>query len=200
MKLWKICRAINNEKRLELLCAIARSPDKSLNVVEAGDFVGLGKAAASQYLRQLAEAGFVSVERSGRFAVCSLASSSATVASLLAALAESFPSARSKKKDWHGRLLRVVNGLSHHVRTRIVRRIVSNGGAGFADLEKTCSLAPATLRRQLGVLIDAGLVSPCEDETGNRCYAIADGLCPVASALLAMAANECSQFANCEHS
>ena len=94
----------------------------------------------------------------------------------------------------------IVNGLSHHVRTRIVRRIAGNGSAGFADLEKSCNLAPATLRRQLGVLINAGLVSPSEDETGNRRYAIADGLCPVASALLTMVANESSQFANYERS
>ena len=65
MELWKMCRAVNNANRLAMLREIARSPGRGLNVLQAGDFVGLGKAAASQYLRQLSEAGFLMVERSG---------------------------------------------------------------------------------------------------------------------------------------
>ena len=71
MELWKTCRAINNEIRLAMLREIARSPNRELNVLQAGDFVGLKKAAASQYLKQLAEAGFLTVERTGKFVVCS---------------------------------------------------------------------------------------------------------------------------------
>ena len=55
MELWKTCRAVNNAIRLAMLREIARSPSRGLNVLQAGDFVGLGKAAASQYLKQLSE-------------------------------------------------------------------------------------------------------------------------------------------------
>ena len=48
MEAWKICRALNNKIRLELLWRIANSPEHELNVLQAGDFVGLGKAASSQ--------------------------------------------------------------------------------------------------------------------------------------------------------
>ena len=43
MELWKTCRAINNEIRLAMLREIARSPNRELNVLQAGDFVGAAR-------------------------------------------------------------------------------------------------------------------------------------------------------------
>ena len=92
MQLWKTCRAVNNEIRLAMLREIARSPNRELNVLQAGDFVGLKKAAASQYLKQLAEAGFLTVERTGKFVVCSGKPQDGTAASRIAkALEAAFP-------------------------------------------------------------------------------------------------------------
>ena len=167
MELWKTCRAINNEIRLALLREIARSPNCELNVLQAGDFVGLKKAAASQYLKQLADAGFLTVERTGKFVVCSGKPQDGTAASRIAkALEAAFPA--KARPDWQASLLTAINAFAHHVRLRIVRAVAAAGHVGFEDLAKTTGLPPATLRRQLGVLIEAGVVAAGEDGQVRR--------------------------------
>ncbi len=191
MVLWKICRAINNEKRLELLREIALSPRKGLNVVQAGGFVGLRKAAASQYLRHLAEAGFLSVERSGKYVVCYSACEDESPSPLNAALSRLFKK-NAKKKGWCADVMKTVNAFAHYVRPRIVYHIAKAGSVGFADLAKSCRLAPATLRRQLAILIDAGVVLPGEDHKGHRLYAIAHPQSDIVSALVSLSRNCCT--------
>ena len=190
MQLWKTCRAINNEIRLAMLREIARSPNRELNVLQAGDFVGLKKAAASQYLKQLAEAGFLSVERTGKFVVCSGKPQDGTAASRIAkALEAAFPG--RARPGWQASLLTAINAFAHHVRLRIVRAVAAAAGhVGFEDLAKTTGLPPATLRRQLGVLIEAGVVAAGEDGDGLRDYSLARSDVPLVRVLLDLAQNE----------
>ena len=177
MELWKTCRAINNEIRLAMLREIARSPNRELNVLQAGDFVGLKKAAASQYLKQLAEAGFLTVERTGKFVVCSGKPQDGTAASRIAkALVEAFPA--KARPGWQASLLTAINAFAHHVRLRIVRAVAAAGHVG------------ATLRRQLGVLIEAGVVAAGEDGDGLRDYSLARSDVPLVRVLLDLAQNE----------
>ena len=111
MQLWKTCRAVNNEIRLAMLREIARSPNRELNVLQAGDFVGLKKAAASQYLKQLAEAGFLTVERTGKFVVCSGKAQGGTAASRIAkALEAAFPA--KARSGWQAALLTAINAFA----------------------------------------------------------------------------------------
>lgn len=188
MQLWKTCRAINNEIRLAMLREIARSPNRELNVLQAGDFVGLKKAAASQYLKQLAEAGFLTVERTGKFVVCSGKPQDGTAASRIAkALEAAFPA--KARPGWQAALLAAINAFAHHVRLRIVRAMAA-GHVGFEDLAKATGLPPATLRRQLGVLIEAGVVAAGEDGDGLRDYALDRSDVPLVRVLLDLAQDE----------
>ena len=172
MEFWKICRALNNEVRLLMLRAIMRSPNHELNVVQTGDFVGLKKAAASQYLKQLVDAGFLEVERSGRYVVCSsdLRKGSA-MARLQAALSDIL--SKSPRTDWQECVLVKVNAFAHHVRIGILRTVSGIGPCGFEELAKATSLPPATLRRQIGILIAAEVIIASEDVQGRRSYALA---------------------------
>ena len=168
MELWKICRAINNPIRLEMLRFIAQSPEQALNVVQVGDFVGLQKAAASQYLKSLATAGFVDVERSGKFVVCSCVKSSMTAAGIIyETLKTLFPKpkrvfALPPKTGWQDELLEKINAFSFHVRISILRELSQHGLLGFEQLQLKTKLPPKTLKRQLGLLISAGVVEPQE--------------------------------------
>ena len=99
MELWKICRAVNNAVRLDMLRVISQSPCCALNVLQTGDFVRLQKAASSQYLKQLAAAGFLAVERNGRYVVCSCSDAPGTCAGeIYGALKTVFP--KSSKTNY----------------------------------------------------------------------------------------------------
>ena len=172
MELWKTCRAVNNAIRLAMLREISRSPGGGLNVLQVGNFVGLKKAAASQYLKQLADAGFLTVERTGKFVVCSGKPQDGTAASRIAkALEESFPV--KAKPGWQATFLAAINAFAHHVRERIVRAVATAGRVGFEGLVNAVGLPPATLRRQVGILVSADVVSAGTDANGLREYSMA---------------------------
>ena len=174
MEFWKICRAVNNEVRLLMLREIMRSPNHELNVVQTGDFVGLKKAAASQYLKQLADAGFLDVERTGRYVVCSSdLRKGAAMARLQKVLSDVL--ATSPRIGWQEGVLRKVNAFAHHVRIGILRAVSGTAPCGFAELAKATRLPPATLRRQIGILIEAEVIVASEDAQGRRSYAL---VCP----------------------
>ena len=186
MEFWKICRVLNNEIRLSLLREIATSPNRELHVVQAGEFVGLKKAAASQYLKQLAEAGFLSVERTGRHVICSGELEKASpVYRLQMVLTKLF--AASCELDWQKPLLNTINAFAHHVRIRILQSLSSNARCGFEELAKATDLPFATLRRQLGILIAAQIVIPCDAPDGHRIYELGKPSDPLARTLLALA-------------
>ena len=183
MEFWKICRVLNNEIRLSLLREIATSPNRELHVVQAGEFVGLKKAAASQYLKQLAEAGFLSVERTGRYVICSGEPEKASpVYKLQMVLARIF--AASCELDWQKPLLTTINAFAHHVRIRILQSLSARPRFGFEELAKATDLPFATLRRQLGLLIAAQVVAACK---ASDVYELGKPSAPLARTLLALA-------------
>ena len=149
MEFWKICRVLNNEIRLSLLREIATTPKRELHVVQAGEFVGLKKAAASQYLKQLAEAGFLSVERTGRYVICSGEPEKASpVYRLQMVLAKLF--AASCELDWQKPLLNTINAFAHHVRIRILQSLSANARCGFEELERFRKIYSRTRRTKSG--------------------------------------------------
>ena len=128
-------------------------------------------SAAHPYLKKLAEAGLLSVKRSGRYAVCSSVNlRRSSVSRLQIALAEFFAKKSSDAET--DAVLATVNALAHHGRIRIVRKVAERRGINFADLAKQTGFPFATLRRQLGVLIEADVIAPGEDADGFRTYAL----------------------------
>ena len=68
-----------------------------------------------------------------------------------------------------------------------MRAVAAAGHVGFEDLAKATGLPPATLRRQLGVLIEAGVVAAGEDGDGLRDYALDRSDVPLVRVLLDLA-------------
>ena len=179
MRLWKICRALWNPVRFALLRDISTSPRHALNVVQAADRSGRKKSVTSQYLKQLADAGLLSVERKGCYAVCaSNRLRRSPLARLQLALADFFAADPGGSHD--AETLAKIRALSHHGRIKIVRKIAAcEDGIRFDKLAKSTGLPPATLYRQIGALIAAEIVMPGEDSVGLRTYSLApqpDGL------------------------
>ena len=179
MEFWKICRVLDNPLRFALLRDIAASPQHALNVMQAADRARQKKSVTSQYLKQLADAGLLSVERRGSYAICaSNRLRRSPLARLQQALADFFATDPDGKHD--AAALAKIRALSHHGRIKIVRKIAAcEDGIRFDRLAKSTGLPPATLYRQIGALIAAEIVMPGEDSDGLRTYSTApqpDGL------------------------
>ena len=179
MEFWKICRVLDNPLRFALLRDIAVSPQHALNVMQVADRARQKKSVTSQYLKQLADAGLLSVERKGCYAVCaSNRLRRSPLARLQQALADFFATDPDGKHD--AAALAKIRALSHHGRIKIVRKIAAcEDGIRFDKLAKSTGLPPATLYRQIGALIAAEIVMPGEDSVGLRTYSLApqpDGL------------------------
>ena len=93
-----------------------------------------------------------------------------SVSRLQIALAEFFAKKSSDAET--DAVLATVNALAHHGRIKIVRKVAERRGINFADLAKQTGFPFATLRRQLGVLIEADVIAPGEDADGFRTYAL----------------------------
>ena len=189
MEFWKICRAINNPIRFALLREIMTSPCHGQNIVQAGEHVGCKKSLASQYLKKLTEAGLLSVRRSGRYAICSSVNvRRSPVSRLQIALSEFFAEAHSDVET--DAVLATVNALAHHGRIKILRTVARREGISFADLAKHTGFPLATLRRQLGALIGAGIIAPGEDAYGFRTYSLAQQGMKISFALVSLALDQ----------
>ena len=186
MEFWKICRAINNPIRFALLREIMTSPRNEENVVQTGEHLGCKKSLTSQYLKKLTEAGLLTARRSGRFTTCSSSElRRSPVARLQTALSEFFASGPSDAAM--DDVLAKANALSHHGRITILRAVASNAGIGFAALAKKTGFPFATLRRQLGVMIDASIIAPGKDRNGVRTYSVAKQPTTLAGVLISLA-------------
>ena len=179
MEFWKICRVLDNTIRFALLRDIVASPQHALNVMQAADRARQKKSVTSQYLKQLANAGLLSVERRGIYAICaSNRLRRSPLARLQQALADFF-AADPDGKHAAAALVKI-KALSHHGRITIVRTIAKcESGMRFDKLAKSTRLPLATLYRQTGALIAAKIVMPGKDSDGLRTYSIApqpDGL------------------------
>ena len=176
MEFWKICRVLDNPLRFALMRDIAASPLHALNVMQAADRMKLKKSVTSQYLKQLADAGLLSVERRGSYAICaSNRLRRSPLARLQLALADFFAADPDGRRD--AEAFAKIRALSHHGRIKIVRKIADcEGGIRFGTLAKSTGFPSATLYRQIGA---AEIVMPGEGSDGLRTYSVApqhDGL------------------------
>jgi DNA-binding IclR family transcriptional regulator len=186
MEIWKICRVLNNPIRFALLREIMISPNHAQNVVLAGERLGCKKSLTSQYLKKLAEAGLLSVKRTGRYAVCSTSSlRRSPVARLQLALSEFFAETHPTCDD--DAVLATINALSHHGRINILHIVSEHDKINFSSLAKHTAYPFATLRRQLGVLIEGGIVSTAEDAAGVRTYSLSTNLTKLPFVLVSLA-------------
>ena len=186
MEIWKICRVLSNPIHFALLREITLSPKHARNVVMAGERLGFKKSLTSQYLKKLAEAGLLSVKRSGRYAVCSSSDlRRSPIGRLQLALSEFFAKAHPASDD--DAALAAINALSHHGRIKILQIVAEQDGINFSTLAKSTDFPFATLRRQLGVLIEAGIIATGEDATGVRTYSLSKHITKLPFVLVSLA-------------
>jgi DNA-binding transcriptional ArsR family regulator len=188
IEICNLCKLLSNPLRLDMLVRVYSASDGA-NVGVLADELGrsgIGQSGVSQYLKQLAEAGFLSVERTGRYVICSGEPEKASpVYKLQMVLARIF--AASCELDWQKPLLTTINAFAHHVRIRILQSLAACPRCGFEELAKATDLPFATLRRQLGLLIAAQVVAACEASDGSRIYELGKPSAPLARTLLALA-------------
>lgn len=183
MESWKVCRALNNRFRLELVRAVIRAPERELTVVMAGEYVGLKKSAASQYLKQLTEAEILGVTRTGRFVICSgTPQENSTLFKLQHALMKHYDATVSEEKT--SRLLLKLNALAHHGRAKIVRVFATGERLTCSEVFRRVDMPFATVARQLEHLVQAEVLILETDESGQQFYSLAPQHEPVASLLL----------------
>lgn len=186
MEFWKICRVLKNPIRLALLREIAESPRRAQNVLQAGEHVGQKKSVTSQYLKKLVETRLLSVERTGPYTICTSGHQiQSPVARLQLALASHFAKDPVGKND--ADILKLANALAHHGRIRILRLVAEHSGIRFAELAEKADFPFTTLRRQLGVLIDAGIIAPNEGKDGLRTYSLARQHVPLFRTMVSLA-------------
>jgi DNA-binding HxlR family transcriptional regulator len=70
------------------------------------------------------------------------------------------------KSGWQDELLLKINAFSFHSRILILRELLQNVQIGFEQLQLNTKLPAKTLKRQLGILISAGVVDP-QESTGT---------------------------------
>jgi DNA-binding MarR family transcriptional regulator len=136
---------------------VMMSPKHKVNVLDACDVLGLKKSLVSLYFKRLSEAGFLRVERSGRYVICSTTlDGRSKIERLQVALKELL--SRKKEQHWTEPIIRKLNALTHHGRIRILRFISENNEVVFDDLVAGVGMPKTTVFRQLGILVQAGFV------------------------------------------
>ena len=86
--------------------------------------------------------------------------------------------------------LATINAFAHHVRLRIVRAIDKSEPISFELLYKMTGLPPATLRRQISILIKAKVLALWDDVGGTRVYSLERNGSALFRALLKLAIEE----------
>jgi DNA-binding IscR family transcriptional regulator len=191
MKLWKICRVLENPMRFALLRTVSLSPQHALNVMQVAERAGQKKSVTSQYLKQLAEAGLLAVERKGSFAICASDHPCRfPLAQLQKALADFFAADPDGAKD--DKALEKIHALSHHGRVTIVSKVADYAGGDMPlnELAKSTGFPPATLFRQLGILADAGIIAERKGADGRRAYSLAAQSGDLCIALVSLACDD----------
>ena len=126
------------------------------------------------------------MKRTGRYAVCSTSSlRRSPVARLQLALSEFFAETHLACDD--DAVLATINALSHHGRINILHIVSEHDKINFSSLAKHTAYPFATLRRQLGVLIEGGIVSTAEDAAGVRTYSLSTNLTKLPFVLVSLA-------------
>ena len=129
---WKVCEALDNEKRMELMRYLIADRNEFPCVGEIVEKFGLGLAATSAYLKKLLDVGLVSSKREERRvyyrAYATTEEGERTVLSLRAFF-ETEPS--------HERMLEVsryIHALSHYRRHAIIRLLNENPGMEVEEI------------------------------------------------------------------
>ncbi|NCA82947.1 MAG: transcriptional regulator [Opitutae bacterium] len=153
--LWRTCKMLAGEKRIQLLRQLHEKPGRS--VTELGAAVGVKRSDASQELRRIQSRGLLKSERKGlplvyRMEVDPQVLSAAPLLKAIQAALASFPPERDIE------MCGIANGLAHDRRIAIVRALTGNP-LTTAELQRKMNLPRSALAQHLQPLASSGFTS-----------------------------------------
>jgi len=157
--LWRTCRVLANEMRLDMLRYVISQ--QRTNVGDVARHFSISGSMASQYLRQLNSRGLIRREKVNAFVFYTPEANRSICSAgyLLAALETSL----ADHENDNDRLIRILTGFTHPHRLTIMKSI-GTGSKTWSDLISSCKMTIPSARRHLNKLIDRGIV---EAKGGN---------------------------------
>lgn len=181
--LWRTCRALMNDARLELFRAVVEHNDE-LNVSELARLVNVSQPAATIALRLLQSRGLIGVrrERLSVFYNLSKDRSLPEAAVLQDAFIEFFAQHR-EGNDWKKEVLVVLKAFTHFNRLAAIVRL-SKSDADKETLAKSMGVVVKTFEHHLRYLVKARIVGARGEPGKPSMYRLLPQSHPIAKTLL----------------
>lgn len=162
---WKVCAALDNEVRIDLLRYLLMEEGKTKAgqpcVIEIADHFNrlraIGLSVVSQYLKKLREAGLVCCQRSDK-RIYYRAFAATDDGRTLNAAFRTFFEARPSRDRIAG-LIEYLHALSHERRTAIVRHLAAHPHDSLEDIARATAMPKTTAARLFSQLAHAHLIS-----------------------------------------
>jgi DNA-binding transcriptional ArsR family regulator len=161
--LWRTCRVLANRLRIRILLLLLRRPDRS--VAEVAASLGIGRPAASQYLRALNARGLLRADRAGRSVRYRLGADPAVAPArvLLDAVRHALERGRQPERT----LFRLATAFTHLRRIHIYRALAA-GPLDAGELAGVTGVSRQALQRHLAKLRNRGFVERAADGWRRR--------------------------------
>lgn len=153
---WKVCEALDNEKRLELMRYLIADRVEFPCVIEIAEKFKIGIAATSSYLKKLLDAGLVSSKRNERRVYYRAYATTADGERVVDALRAFFESRPSRERML--RFTTCVRALSHYRRHAVVRLLNEMPGLDAVEIGYRIDMPRTTVDRILAQLNKARVV------------------------------------------
>ena len=153
---WRVCEALDNEKRMKLLRYLLADRKEFPCVIEIAEKFGLGLAATSVYLKKLQDVGLVASKREERriyYRAYATTQEGERVVSALQAFFETKPS-RERMLS----LMGYIRALSHYRRHAIIRLLNDMPGLDMDEIGHRLDMPRTTVDRILAQLGKACIV------------------------------------------
>ena len=147
---WKVCEALDNEKRMELMRYLLADRKEFPCVIEIAEKFDLGIAATSAYLKKLLDVGLVSSKRLERRIYYRAYATTAEGERTVSSLRRFFETKPSRE-----RILQVgkyIHVLSHYRRHAIIRLLNENPGMEVEEISRRTDMPRTTVDRILAQL------------------------------------------------
>ena len=162
---WKVCAALDNEVRIDLLRYLLMEEGKAkagqLCVIEIADHFNrlrtIGLSVVSQYLKKLREAGLVCCQRSDKRIYYRAFAATDEGRTLNAAFRTFFEARPSRKRIVD--LIEYLHALSHERRTAIVRHLAAHPHDSLEGIARATAMPKTTAARLFSQLAHARLIS-----------------------------------------
>ena len=153
---WKVCEALDNEKRMELMRYLLADSKEFPCVIEIAEKFSLGLAATSAYLKKLLDVGLVSSKREERRIYYRAYATTAEGERTVSSLRMFFETKPSRERSL--RVAKYIHALSHYRRHAIIRLLDENPGMEVEEIGRRTDMPRTTVDRILAQLDNAQIV------------------------------------------